>query len=182
MGGGVSNYRGLVIARPGLSSPEELRDPDGLSVTLVPPGARGVGTFGVAVATRDRAQLTAFYVAALGAHRDDAGITLGTTRFFVEEDTEASYPSPTWRRGLNYVLVPVDDTAAAHRYLIGHGATHGLRPIRLAERCVFSWLRDPAGNWIELVQYADSGPLPDIGRADALWPVITEWRDNGTPA
>jgi catechol 2,3-dioxygenase-like lactoylglutathione lyase family enzyme len=123
-----------------------------------------------------------FLVDALGAREDAHGLALGDTRIIVEETVAPPYPTPTWRRGFNYILVPVDNVDVAHAHLLDHGATHGLRPIRLADRCIFSWVRDPHGNWVELVQYTDSGPLPDIERADSLWPVITAWRDHGTSA
>jgi hypothetical protein len=51
--------------------------------------------------------------------------------------------------------------------------------LRLADRCIFSWVRTPSGNWLELVQYADYGPLPDLPRAADRWPQIIRWRETG---
>ena len=182
MGDGTSGYRGLLVARDGLDAPETFVDPHGLTVTLVPTGASGVTPLGVRVVVADAQRQRDFLVDALGAREDAHGIVLGDTRIVVDENAALPYPTPTWRRGFNYVLVPVDDVEIAHAHVLDHGATHGLRPIRLADRCVFSWVRDPHGNWVELVQYTDSGPLPDIERAESLWPVITAWRDYGTSA
>ena len=85
--------------------------------------------------------------------------------------------------GPDSVLAEVVATTEGVARCMPLGATHGLRPIRLADRCIFSWLRDPNGNWVEVVQYsADTGELPDITRAQDLWPTIIAWRDEGTPA
>lgn len=81
------------------------------------------------------------------------------------------------------MLVAVDDVTAAHAWVLRAGATHGLHAIRLGDRCVFCCVRDPHGNWIELVQYAsDNGALPNAPFADTMWPEITDWREDGTPS
>ena len=182
MADGTSGYRGLLVARDSLDEPVALIDPDGSTVTLVPTGFDGVTALGVRVVVADAQRQREFLVDALGAREDAHGMALGHTRIIVEQADAPPYPTPTWRRGFNYILVPVDNVEVAHAHALDRGATHGLRPIRLADRCIFSWVRDPHGNWIELVQYTDSGPLPDIERADSLWPVITAWRDHGTSA
>ena len=183
---GVSGYTGLLIAREGLNEPRTHTDPDGLAVTLVPPGWRGITGVGIEITVPDIDAQRRFLVDVLGCVPDTAddsehGYTSGETRVFVKAGA-TGWPSPTWRNGFNYILVPVDDVAEAHSYAITLGAAHGLRPIRLADRCVFSWIRDPNGNWVEFVQYTDTGPLPDIPRADTQWDIITAWRDRGTPA
>jgi lactoylglutathione lyase len=179
---GSSGYRGLLIARDDVATPQTVTDPDGLEITLVPRGAPGASTLGVRVAVADVDRQRDFLVDALDATEDGEDLVVGSTRFLVERATGATTPTPTWRRGFNYVLIAVDDAAAAHDALIAAGAVHGMRPIRLADRCVFSWVRDPNGNWVEIVQYAaDTGELPDIPRADQLWPQITAWRVDGTP-
>ena len=183
MADGTSGYRGLLVARDGLDAPQPYVDPDGSTVTLVPTESDGITALGVRVVVAGRATPTRLFVDALGATEDAHGLALGAIRASSSKKRAAPpYPTPTWRRGFNYILVPVDDVAVAHAHVLDHGATHGLRPIRLADRCIFSWVRDPHGNWIELVQYTDSGPLPDIERADSLWPIITAWRDHGTSA
>jgi lactoylglutathione lyase len=179
---GNSGYHGLLVARDGLVAPATLVDPHGVTVTLVPTADTGVTVLGVRVVVADAQRQRDFLVDALGAREAADGMVLGATRIVVDEAAALPYPTPTWRRGFNYILVPVDNVEIAHAHVLDHGATHGLRPIRLADRCVFSWVRDPHGNWIELVQYTDSGPLPDIERADSLWPEITAWRDHGTSA
>jgi hypothetical protein len=48
---------------------------------------------------------------------------------------------------------------------------------------VFSWLRDPSGNWFELVQRDAPGwSLAEVDLAADCWDEIIEWRTAGTPA
>ena len=62
------------------------------------------------------------------------------------------------------VSLIVGDIATAHQTLLAAGGSHGLRICEdsiVPGRCLFSFVRDPNGNWIELVQFADlSGPPP----------------------
>ena len=69
--------------------------------------------------------------------------------------------------------------ASAHRHVVDNGAEHSAPPLRLADRCAFSWVRTPSGNWLELVQYADYGPLTDAPRAADRWPRFIRWRETG---
>jgi catechol 2,3-dioxygenase-like lactoylglutathione lyase family enzyme len=182
MAPGTSGYRGLLIARDDVEQAITRHDPDGLAVTLVPTGERGVTHLGVVAAVPDVAHQRRFLTDALGAAEDRDGLTIGDTRILLTEAPRTAGSTPTWRRGFNYILVAVDDSVAAHHALLAAGATHGMRPIRLADRCIFSGLLVPSGNWVELAQYAeDTGALPDIARAADLWPEITAWRDHGTP-
>ena len=178
---GVSGYRELTIARDDLAQPRSLTDPDGLAIRLVPTGTDGVTHIGVRCAVADVEVQRRFLVDALGAVEDDHGLLVGDTRITLEHDTGGQRPTPTWRRGFNYLLVSVDDGPAAHAALVAAGAEHSLRPIRLGDRCIFSWLRDPNGLWIELVHYAEPGrPLPDIPGVEGLWEEVTAWREDGT--
>jgi len=61
-----SGYREVIIARPGLTAPLSLVDPDGARVRLVPPGHDGVTQIGVRLAVRDVDAHRAFYRDALG--------------------------------------------------------------------------------------------------------------------
>lgn len=177
MAPGASGYCALTLPLPAASETRTLTDPEGIAVTVVP---AGTAPLTIAVRVPDVERQRRFLVDALAAiPAGDGAVTLGSTRIELIADPSAPRPEPTWRRGFNYVLVPVDDVFVAHDAALAHGAEHGMRPIRLADRCVFSWVRDPSGNWIELVQYGEA--LPDIERADTLWPQITAWRDHGTP-
>ena len=182
MAAGRSGYRELVIAKDDLARPRSLRDPDGLAIRLVPRGTDGVTHLGVGCAVADVEAERRFLVDALGAVEDEHGLLVGDTRIVLEHDPAGQRPTPTWRRGFNYVLVSVDDGPAAHEALVAAGAEHSLRPIRLGDRCIFSWVRGPNGLWIELVQYAGpDSPLPDIPGVEGLWEEVTRWREDATP-
>jgi catechol 2,3-dioxygenase-like lactoylglutathione lyase family enzyme len=177
----VTGYRELLIARPGLTEPVATEDPDGLRVHLVPSGHRGVTTAGYVVSVPDVDAQLRFLADGMGAVEADGGYRVGDTQLFVEEGPRSGEPTPAARKGFVYLTMIVHDCAAAHAQLLRAGATHSLRMLRLADRCLFSWVRDPNGNWVEIVQYAElSGPLPDIDRLDQHWDEVTEWRENGT--
>lgn len=182
MGPAVTGYQELLVAREGIAQTRHLRDPDGLPVTLVPRGERGVTSMGVVVGVRDVDAQERFLIDGLGAHRAAGGLRVGDTQLFVEEDAKAMRPTPTARRGFVYLTLIVHDCQAAHAALVAAGAEHSARVLRLMDRCVFSWVRDPAGNWIEIIQYAElSGPLPDAPRLADHWGEVEAWRDYGTP-
>jgi lactoylglutathione lyase len=175
---GTSGYRGLIIAREGVTSPQGFVDPDGLAVTIVPPGHDGVHQMGIVCEVPDVAAERDFLTNGVGARDDKDALRIGETAFFLRTGGVAR-PTPTWRRGFNYYVVFVRDIESAHRQLLDNGAEHSAPPLRLADRCVFSWVRTPSGNWLELVQYADYGPLPEAPRAADSWPQIIRWRETG---
>ncbi len=174
----TSGYRELIIAAPGLDRERSLVDPDGLAVTLVPPGHRGVTHVGVVCVVPDAARQRDFLVEAMGARPFEDGLRVGDTQLILHEDRGAPRPTPPFSRGFTYLTLIVHDSVAAHRQLVEAGAEHSARTLRLADRCLFSWVRDPSGNWIEAVQYAElSGPLPDIERLDQHWDEVIRWRE-----
>ena len=179
MEAGTSGYRGLLIARDDVGSPQELTDPDGLVVLLVPRGYEGVDEIGIVCDVVDVDAEARFLLDTI-AVREDRGYRIGDTVLFLRE-ADVPRATPTWRRGFNYYLLSVPDVLTAHAFLVDHGAEHSAPPVRLADRCVFSWVRAPSGNWIELVQYADVAPLPDVAFAADRWPEITRWRETGEP-
>jgi catechol 2,3-dioxygenase-like lactoylglutathione lyase family enzyme len=177
---GTSGYRELLLGRDGLEQRQTFQDPDGLVIRLVPRHELGGGDLGIVMGVADPDAQADFFGRALGATESAGGLCLGDVRFFFEFEPEASRPSPTWSRGFKYYVLFVEDAPASHRELLAHGAEHGLRPLRLADRCIFSWLRDPSGNWFELVQRAAPGrPLEPVDRADEHWEDIVRWRTQG---
>jgi hypothetical protein len=174
----TSGYRELLIAVPGLDRERCLVDPDGLAVTLVPPGQHGVTHVGVVCVVADVARQRQFLMDAMDAEPVDDGLRVGDTQLILREDRSVPRPTPPFARGLTYLTLIVHDCVAAHRHLLDAGAEHSARTLRLMDRCLFSWVRDPGGNWIEAVQYAElSGPLPDVERLDQHWEEVIRWRE-----
>ena len=178
MGPGTSGYRGLVIARDATRVAREYVDPDGLQVTIAPPGHDGVTQMGIVCEVPDEDAERAFLVDGLGAREDDGVLRIGETALFLRV-AAVGRPTPVWRRGFNYYVLFVKDILRAHRHAVDHGGEHSASPLLLGERCAFSWLRTPSGNWVEFVQYADYGPLPAAPLAADRWPEITRWRETG---
>jgi hypothetical protein len=90
--------------------------------------------------------------------------------------------SPICRRGFTYITLIVHDLLTAHRTLLDAGAQDSFGITRLHDRCVFSFVRDPFGNWIEVVQYANlSGPLPEVRFIEDHLDSVVRWREEGVP-
>lgn len=178
----ASGYRELILARENATDVRRLTDPDGTAVAVVPVGHRGVVNVGVECAVADVDLQRRFYIEGMGATESDGGLSVGTTRIFLTPDETRTKQSntPPRRVGFIYLTLIVHDAESAQRQLVEAGAEPSLRMLRLDDRCLFCWLRDPHGNWIEVVQYADlSGPLPDIDRIADHWPEVSSWRETG---
>src|SRR5271165_2784407 len=142
MPSGTSGYQELILSRDELDGPRVLEDPDGLAIRLVPRHAElGDADLGIVMRVADPDAQADFFHRALGATDQGAGLRVGDALFFVEVDRRPQRPTPTWSRGFKYYVLFVEDGPAAHQGLLGLGAEHGLRPMRLGDRCIFSWLR-----------------------------------------
>ena len=179
MGPASSGYRELYLARE-VAEPITRHDPDGLTVHVVPPGYRGVTNVGVVCAVPDVATQQAFLTRGMGATPHEGGFRVGDTQIFLEHDPTIAAASPPMRRGFTYITLVVHEAERCRDALIAAGASNSLRLMRLADRCLFAWLRDPHGNWIEILQYAHlSGELPDIDRIADNWDEVIAWRESG---
>jgi hypothetical protein len=187
----VTGYRELLIADAGRSEPRHLTDPDGLAVTLVPVGHRGIDEVGVVVAANDLEEERRFVVEGMGgvAVGGDAGANayrVGNTVLFLEQAPEPIAPTPILTQGFTMLTLIVDDLLTAHQAMVAAGGIHGLRPAAdpaEPERCVYSFVADPTGNWIELVQFGElSGPLPDLSASGPSFDEFFAFRDHATPA
>lgn len=178
----ASGYRELIFAREDITEARRSTDPDGTAISVVPSGDRGITNIGVVCAVADVDLQRQFYVDGMNATESDGGISIGTTRIFLTKDADRTKEANTSPRsvGFIYVTLIVHDAEGTRQQLIDAGAEASLRMLRLADRCIFCWLRDPHGNWVEIVQYAElSGPLPDIDRIADHWPEVSRWRETG---
>lgn len=156
-----SGYRALWIARAGLAKPQQLRDPHGLPVHLVPPGTDGISGIAIRVGVRDPAAQRRLYVDACGMTEEGPGIfRCGGTLLFVEASPNASDDVPMLGAGIRYLTIQVHDCRAAHASVLASGGREGAPPRRSGDVAIFSMVRDADGNWIELSQRASlTGPL-----------------------
>ena len=150
-----SGYRELIVARPGLTAPRALADPEGNRVSLIPPGHEGVSQIGVRIAVRDLAAHRRFYGKALGLPEERPGVfRAGESLVFLEESNDA--PDDAQMRGLGwrYITFQVFKVDAEHARVLAAGGREALAPVTLGTTARISMVRDPDGNWIELSQRA----------------------------
>jgi len=177
-----SGYIGLSVASPGLTEVLAQRDPDGLDFRLVPRGHEGITSLGFSVAVPDADRYRRFLVDGMGAFDNEHGVRVGDTQFFIGEFPEMGRSTPICRKGFTYITLIVHDLNTAHQALLAAGAGASFDITRLHDRCVFSFVEDPFGNWIEVVQYANlSGPLPDVRRIEDHLDEVVRWREEGVP-
>jgi catechol 2,3-dioxygenase-like lactoylglutathione lyase family enzyme len=177
-----TGYRGLQVASSGQREVVAQRDPDGLDFRLVPRGHNGVTSLGFSVAVPDAKRYRRFLAEGMDAYDNEYGARVGDTQFFIEESREMGRSTPICRKGFTYITLIVHDLYAAQESLLAAGAAASFGITRLHDRCVFSFVEDPFGNWIEVVQYANlSGPLPDVRPIEDHLDEVVRWREEGIP-
>jgi catechol 2,3-dioxygenase-like lactoylglutathione lyase family enzyme len=185
MSEGVSGYQQLLIADPSVDHVTGLFDPDGLKVSLVPPGHLGIEEVGVVTKVNDVEAQVRFLLDGLEADPVGAGFRVGNTVFFIDKAESLLQPGPMFARGFTMVTLIVRDIFRAHASLIDAGGAHGLRVCEdpmVPGRCLYSFVQDPNGNWIELVQFSElSGPLPKVDRPPPSGEEFLRFRDHGIP-
>ncbi len=181
----VTGYRGLIVADAAADRPRSLHDPDGLEVTVVPVGHDGVDEVGLVLQVNDIAAHRRFIMEGMGGRQVGDGYLVGNTVLFLQQAAKPVEVTPIIRRGLTMLTLVVSDLLGTHTRLVESGGAHGIRPSTdpaFPERCVFSFVRDPSGNWIELVQFADApGGLPSLEGSNPSFDEFTAFRDHGTP-
>ena len=150
-----SGIRGLVIADKDIGRPATLQDPDGNEITLVPVGRRYVRQIGVRVAVRDLTTHCRFYQQVLGLKRvEDTVFACGQSRLLIEQDRDASSDVAMIGPGFRYLTIQVVDCLREHQRVLDAGGVEGAAPRRYQDIAIYSMVRDPDGNWIELSQRA----------------------------
>ncbi len=143
----------LSIAMPEVSELEELADPDGNRVALVPPGHDGVTQLRVHLAVSELDAHRRFYGEVLGLPTRDGDVfACGASQLALSE-TGTAHLDPAQRApGYRYLTIQVYDVRATHAQILADGGREGLAPVRLGDVAHISFVRDPDGNWIEISQ------------------------------
>ncbi len=150
-----SGYRELIIARPGLTEPQALKDPQGNRLCLVPPGWEGVTQIGVRLEVRDIEAHRRFYGEALGLPEVRPGVfRAGESLIFQEQSPDAPSDAQMRGPGWRYITFQVFKVDAEHARVLARGGREALAPVTLGSTARISMVRDPDGNWIELSQRA----------------------------
>jgi lactoylglutathione lyase len=150
-----SGIVGLEIAREGLAAPQQLADPDGNKVTLVPKGANGVEGIAVRLRVNDPDAHDRFWIEAMQFERaGDGRYRCGDSLIVVAERGKVDR-SPQWRGpGYRYTTVQVWDCLAEYAGILARGGTSGSEPRILGETVRYAFVCDPDGNHIEISQRA----------------------------
>ena len=153
-----SGYVELLVARDGLRSPKQLRDPDGNRVMLVPPGTYGVHQIGIHLHVRDAAAHRRFYSRALGLaeapYEAGAATRAGETLILFHETADAPSDASMQGKGWRYITFQVFKVDAEHAQILAAGGREAIAPRTLGATARISMVRDPDGNWIEISQRA----------------------------
>ncbi len=163
-----SIYRSLRISSDRVDRPLALAHPDGVPVTLVPPGFDGIVGLELTVATADVAASRRFWVEGLGGEDlatidNGAGAVVRVGDSVVRLEATPGLAPMTDRngRGLRYVTVQVFDVDAEHARLVELGFAEEWAPTTLGTTARISFVRDPDGGFVEISQRASlTGPLP----------------------
>ena len=145
----------LAIARPGVTAPRRLTDPDGNSVELVPPGHDGIDGIAITLVANDPAASGRFYADVLGmSEAGPSAYRLGGTLLHLVPARGRIDPSEMPGPGYRYMTVQVFDCDAEHAAALAKGATEGRSPHNYGTTARVSFIRDPDGTWIEISQRA----------------------------
>jgi predicted enzyme related to lactoylglutathione lyase len=161
-----SGYRELRIARPEITQPESLVDPDGNRVVLVPKGEAGVEAIGIHLAVRDEAAHRDFYGRILAFEEvGERAYRLGDTLLSFVAEPGLARSGGMRALGFRYFTLQVWDVDEAHAEIVSRGGDEAQPPMTLGKVARVSFVRDPDGNWIELSQRASL--TGDLGRGGA---------------
>lgn len=153
-----SGYRELLVARNGLAQPISLVDPEGIRVTFVPSGYRGIEQIGIRLEVRELEAHRQFYSTALGLIEAEsskgAAFRAGESMVFLEEGDSAPADASVHGAGWRYITFQVFKVDVEHRRVIQNGGREAMAPETMGTTARFSMVRDPDGNWIELSQRA----------------------------
>jgi lactoylglutathione lyase len=154
-----SGYRELLIAQEGLSQPRALTGPEGARLSLVPPGHDGVSQVGIRLGVRDLNAHRRFYGEGLRLPEERPGaFRAGQTLFLLEQDPSApNDPQMSAAGGWRYITFQVTDLIAEHAAILAGGGREARPPFAFGSALKVSLVRDPDGNWIEVIQRAAPG-------------------------
>ena len=148
---GDSGLSKLSIYSASVEEPAQLLDPDGNDIDLCPLTAQSPN-LSLTQAETDLARSEEFYAQTLGLAQDDeGGFRAGASQILLTQGGELG-EVPQKALGLRYMTFQIFDVVAEHAYVISHGGSEGMAPVRLGDVAFISFVRDPDGNWIELSQ------------------------------
>ncbi len=151
-----SGIAGLEIARDGLKAPQQLADPDGNRVALVPKGANGIEGIAILLKVNDPAAHDRFWTHAMQFERAGPGrYRCGDSLVVVAERGKVEHRGAQWRGpGYRYMTVQIWDCLAEYEGILARGGASGGEPRVLGDTVRYAFVCDPDGNHIEISQRA----------------------------
>lgn len=154
---GPGRVRQILVADPRVEQPQDITDPDGNPVRLVPPGHQQITGLAARINVSNRECSMAFYRDALGLEQlAPDQLSCGKAMLWLDEsDAPASEPEqPLAALGIRYLTFQVFDCDQAFADAIAAGATAAKHPVTLGATARIAFVLDPDGLWIELSQRA----------------------------
>jgi lactoylglutathione lyase len=155
-----SGYAEVLIADPAAATTRSLAGPDGVTVSIVPPGHDGVDQLGVRLDVRDLAQARHFFSETLGWPVEASRVRLGASVVLLHELESAPGAVEMPVRGWTYLTVQVFDCDAETATAVARGARLARPAVTLGKVARFSMVADPWGNEIEISQRASLTGVP----------------------
>lgn len=151
-----SGIVGLEIAREGLDRRQDLADPDGNKVALVPKGQAGVVGIAVQLRVNDPAAHDRFWTHAMQFERVGEGrYRCGDSLVVVAERGKVEHRGAQWRGpGYRYLTVQIWDCVGEYEGILARGGTSGGDVRVLGDTVRYAFVCDPDGNHIEISQRA----------------------------
>ncbi len=159
--GAPTGYRRLSIVTNRVAAAEDISDPDGNSLRLLP-AAGPERWIEIDVALADVAAGRRYYADALGFESTgDDTFRCGTTLIRLVHGPSQPPTGELRAAGLRYLTVQVWDADAEYARAVATGGTGAMAPRTSGAVARFGFVRDPGGNWLEISQRASlTGPLP----------------------
>ncbi len=147
----ASGIRHLIIASSVVNAPQQMTDPDGNLLTMIPQQS-DTPPLSIHLVVSDLDSHRRFYGQALGLPENRHAEFMGGETRLVLEQGDVTQDPVQLGVGYRYMTLQIFDVLKTHAQVLANGGREGSAPRRLGEVAHISFVRDPDGNWIELSQ------------------------------
>lgn len=131
---------------------EELSDPDGNQLVLVPRGHDGIEQIRVTMQVSNLLSHAHFWGEVLGLPAVGENVfACGVSQLELIEGPATADPIQR-APGFRYLTIQVFDVKTTHASVLAAGGREGSAPVKLGDVAHISFVRDPDGNWLEISQ------------------------------
>ena len=146
-------YGALYIARQDIDKQTSLTDPNGQLIHLVPTGTHGITHLGFEMLAADIETEKTFLLNAMGFQEEPTGwLRAGNCQIKLKEDPKRPYADHWVNAGFRYFTFHVMNVDRAFADILAKGGECGEQPYAIGDIAKISFVRSPAGNWIEVAQ------------------------------